>query len=412
MNIVQPMRLWLCSASKLRLVITLVCFALVLPMPVNAVAPLACEDGLQSSGAVYRICMPAEWNNQLIVYAHGYVAPNRPVGIPEDQMRLPGSTLTVDQLVTGQEYAFATSSYSTNGLAIQQGIADLLDVVTIFAAQKGTPEKVMLVGVSEGGAMTVLAVEQHPTIFDGGLALCGPYGNFSEQINYFGDFRVLFDFFLPNIIPASAVDVPSELLDSWETTYYTDTVQPVISDTANATKVDQLLAASGAPFDQSDAATKIETIKDLLWYNIFATNDARAKLGGQPFDNHNRVYTGTSDDAGLNKQAARFTADTIALDALANGYETSGHLSRPLITLHTTGDPIVPYWQATQYRGKTITADNISLHEDITVEAYGHCRFSTFDVLNAFSRLVTLVDTPPTYQPVRRIYLPVITASN
>ncbi len=412
MNIVQHARLRLCSVSKLLLVITLACFALALPMPANAVVPLACEDGLQSSGAVYRICMPETWNNRLIVYAHGYVAPNRPVGIPEDQMRLPGSAFTVDQLVTGQGYAFATSSYSTNGLAIQPGIPDLLDVVTIFTAQKGTPEKVMLVGVSEGGAMTVLAVEQHPEIFDGGLAMCGPYGSFRNQINYFGDFRVLFDYFLPGVMPVSAIDVPAELLDTWETAYYTDTVQPVLTDAANTAKVDELLATAGVPFDQNDATTKVASIKDLLWYNVFATNDARAKLGGQPFDNLSRVYTGANDSATLNQQAARFTADQPALAALASGYETTGHLSRPLITLHTTGDPIVPYWQATQYRGKTIVADNMALHENIAVEAYGHCRFSTFAVLNAFARLVTLVDTPPTYQPVQRIYLPVITTGN
>jgi len=411
MNIAQQMcvRRWL--ASTLRLVAALACCTFALPASATPLAPLACSDGVQSSGAAYRICMPEQWNNRLIVYAHGYVAPNRPVGIPEDQMRLPGSAFTVDQLVTGQGYAFATSSYSTNGLAIQPGIADLLDVVTIFAAQKGTPEKVMLVGVSEGGAMTVLAVEQHPEIFDGGLALCGPYGSFRNQINYFGDFRVLFDYFLPEAMPASAVDVPAELLDTWETAYYTNTVQPVLTDVANAAKVDQLLATSGAPFDQADGTTKVESIKDLLWYNVFATNDARAKLGGQPFDNLWQVYTGSSDNVALNQQAARFSADQLALDALASGYETTGHLSRPLITLHTTGDPIVPYWQATQYRGKTIVADNIALHENIAVDAYGHCRFSTFDVLNAFARLVALVDTPPAYQPVQRIYLPVITMS-
>jgi hypothetical protein len=131
-------------------------------------------------------------------------------------------------------------------------------------------------------------------------------------------------------------------------------------------------------------------------------------LGGQPFDNRNRVYSGTTDDKRLNQQVARYDADNAALVALAGGYETTGHLTKPLVTLHTTGDPIVPYWQAIQYRGKTVVADNIALHEHLTVQAYGHCRFSTFDVLNAFTRLVTMVDTPPVYQPVQRAYLPVV----
>ena len=56
-------------------------------------ARLACDpDGVQESGAVYRICMPIfpPWNSDLVVFAHGYVSPTEPVGIPEDQMTLPG----------------------------------------------------------------------------------------------------------------------------------------------------------------------------------------------------------------------------------------------------------------------------------------------------------------------------------
>lgn len=388
----------------------LICCLLSFPRSTHA-APLACEDGLQSSGATYRICMPAQWNNRLVVYAHGYVAPTRPVGIPEDQMRLPGSTFTVDQLVTGQGYAFATSSYRTNGLAIQEGIADLLDVVAIFKAQKGTPAKVLLVGISEGGAITALALEQQAAVFDGGLAMCGPYGSFREQVNYFGDFRVLFDHFLPGVLPPSPIDIPAELLTTWETNYYTNTVQPALTASTNTTALDHLLTASKAAFDQNDSTTKIQSIKDLLWYNVFATNDAKAKLGGQPFDNQGRVYgqdvtDPTLDTEVINEQVTRFGAEPAALTAL-NSYETTGHLTKPLITLHTTGDPIVPFWHATRYAFKTLAADNLALHEQITVQAYGHCRFSTFDVLGAFTRLVTLVDTPPAYQPVQHAYLPI-----
>ena len=412
MPIAQSVRLRARWLSYLCLLISCVGGAVAVFTPVQAGSPTACTDGTQSSGAIYRICMPTQWNNRLIVYAHGYVAANRPVAIPEDQMRLPGSNATVDQLVTAQGYAFVTTSYQVNGLAIQQGIPDLLDAVTIFTAHHGAPEKVLLVGVSEGGAMTVLAVELHPEVFDGGLALCGPYGSFRGQVDYFGDFRVLFDYFLPTVLPDSAVDIPATLLETWESSYYTEAVLPALTAPDNASQVDQLLVASAAPFDPNDAATKLESIKDLLWYNVFATNDARAKLGGQPFDNGTRRYGGSNDDTELNQQVARFTADPVAREALASGYETTGQLTRPLITLHTTGDPVVPYWQATAYRGKTLAADNFALHEHIEVEAYGHCRFSTFDVLGAFARLVTLVDTPPAYQPVQRAYLPLITNSD
>lgn len=368
-------------------------------------APNACTDGTQANGATYRICMPTTWNNWLVVYAHGYVAPNRPIGIPEDQMRIPGNPFTVDQLVTTQGYAFVTSGYRLNGLAIQEGIADLVDAVAIFTAQHGAPEKVLLVGISEGGAITTLALERHPEIFDGGLAMCGPYGSFREQINYFGDFRVIFDYLFPAVMPPNAVEVPPTLLDTWETSYYSTTVQPVITATANLTLVNQLLAVTGAPFAAADASTKTATIKELLWYNVFATNDATAKLGGQPFSNATRLYSGSADDPALNAGVARYSAADAALAALVD-YETSGFLERPLVTLHTSGDPIVPVWQATGYAAKVATAGRTPLHEGFIVEAYGHCRFTTVAVLTAFNRAVELVNNPPKLP----VYLPLVSS--
>jgi pimeloyl-ACP methyl ester carboxylesterase len=346
--------------------------------------------------------MPTTWNGQLLVYAHGYVAPNRPLGIPEDQLGVPGSP-TVAQLANSLGYGFVTSGYSANGLAIQEGIADLIDAVAIFAEREGEPTKVLLVGVSEGGAITALAIERYPEIFDGGLAMCGPYGSFHDQINYFGDFRVVFDAFFPNVMPPTAIDVPPALLDSWETSYYSATVQPVISDTAQITAVNQLLAVTGAAFDEDDAATKTATIKDLLWYNVFATNDATAKLGGQPFDNGQRVYRGALDDDMLNAQVARYAADPAALTALAD-YETTGRLLRPLVTLHTLGDPVVPYWQATRYTAKVTAAGRSQFLDAMVLDRYGHCQFTLTTILTAFNRLVALTDNPPQLQ----IYLPVV----
>ena len=395
-------------AQWLRRTVPLLLLALLLTatpsaLQAAATAPHACTDGLQDSGATYRICMPESWNGWLVVYAHGYVAPNRPVGIPEDQMRLPGSPASVDQLVTAQGYAFVTSGYRVNGLAVQEGIADLVDAVSIFTAQQGVPQKVLLVGISEGGAIATLALERHPDRFDGGLAMCGPYGSFRDQINYFGDFRAVFDYLFPTVMPPTGIEIPPTLLDEWETSYYSTTVQPVITATANLSQVNTLLAVTAAPFDTADASTKTKTIKDLLWYNVFATNDATAKLGGQPFDNLTRLYSGSGDDAGLNAGIARYGAAESALTALT-AYETSGQLIRPLVTLHTIGDPIVPAWQATRYAAKVAAAGRTAFLESMTLDNYGHCQFSTIGVLTAFNRVVALVNDPPQLA----VYLPLI----
>ena len=44
-----------------------------------------------------------------------------------------------------------------------------------------------------------------------------------------------------------------------------------------------------------------------LWYNVFATNDAVSKLGGNPYGNRGRWYFGSSNDLRLNLLVRRFS---------------------------------------------------------------------------------------------------------
>jgi pimeloyl-ACP methyl ester carboxylesterase len=371
-----------------------------------------CEDGEQASGAKYRICtptLPITWNGDLVVYAHGYVAPDRPVEIPEDQMSLPGFPLSVDEIVTSLGYGFATTSYYTNGLAVRPAIADLLDVVDIFSTTRGVPARVYLVGVSEGGLITTLSLERHPEVYDGGLAMCGPYGDFRFQTNHFGDFRVVFDYFFPDLMPGEPISIPTTLADQWKSGFFTQTIEPEITDPAHITRVNQLLNVTDVSPYEVLPPTSTASIEQLLWYNVFATNDAVRKLGGQPFDNADRRYTGSNDDDRLNDPehgVERISADPAALDEIADHYQTTGELSVPLVTLHTTGDEVVPYRHATLYRGKTILADNIALHRHFEVDRHGHCNFQFDEILGGFITMVNLVTNPPPYQPVERVFLP------
>jgi len=281
-------------------------------------------------------------------------------------------------------FAFATSSYSTNGLAVREGVEDLRDLVDIFSATHGQPRRVYLVGGSEGGIITALAVEQFPEVFDGGLAACGPIGDLRWQVNYWGDFRVVFDYFFPDLIPGSPVNVPEEVIDNWDTVYL-PRIRYAIRSKPHATA--QLLRVTRAPIDRHDPDSIETTILGLLWYNVFATNDGIAKLGGQPFDNMHRFYFGSDDDFRLNLEVQRFHADPAALDEIEAHYQTIGHLISPLVTLHTTGDPVVPYWHELLYRAKVRASGSSSLHNNIPAFRYGHCNFKVSEILVAFALL-------------------------
>jgi len=375
------------------------------PSHAAPLAPMACEpDGTQASGAKYRICMPVfpPWNGDLFVYAHGYVPASAPVAIPEDQLYLPDGTYIPDAAnILG--YAFATTSYSVNGLAIKQGLADLTDLVSIFRASHPTLKRVILVGVSEGGLITTLATEQSPNVYSGGLAACGPIGDFRGQISYVGDFRVVFDYFFPGLIPGTPVDVPPALIATWST-YYTTTVVPVLMAPSSAISITQLLNITGVPYNPGDPATIAAGISTELWYSVQATNDAAAKLGGQPLDNLSRVYSGSLDDVALNAGVQRFSASPAALTEIQAYYQTAGRPLVPLVTAHTTKDQTVPFWHETLYRAKVVANNRTPRHDLIALDRFGHCNFSLAEMVQALQLLQTRVNDPPKWP----IHLPLI----
>ena len=389
----------------LTIAVTFLLTIAVQPSHAAPLAPMACEpDGTQASGAKYRICMPVfpPWNGDLFVYAHGYVPATAPVAIPEDQLYLPDGTYIPDAAnILG--YAFATTSYSVNGLAIKQGLADLTDLVSIFRASHPTLKRVILVGVSEGGLITTLATEQSPNVYSGGLAACGPIGDFRGQISYVGDFRVVFDYFFPGLIPGTPVDVPPALIATWST-YYTTTVVPVLMAPSSAISVTQLMNVTGVPYDPGDPATIAAGISTELWYSVQATNDAAAKLGGQPLDNLSRVYSGSLDDVALNAGVQRFSASPAALTEIQAYYQTAGRPLVPLVTAHTTKDQTVPFWHETLYRAKVVANNRTPRHDLIALDRFGHCNFTLAEMMQALQLLQTRVNDPPKWP----VHLPLI----
>jgi len=298
-----------------------------------------------------------------------------------------GGTLYLPDVVNSLGYAFATTSYRVNGLAVQQGISDILDLETIFNNKvNSTPAHIYLVGASEGGLVTTLAVERDPGSFTGGLSLCGPIGSFRGQINYWGDFRTVFDYFFPNVLPPTAVSIQQSTINNW------NSLETTITNAlaASPSKTQQLLSVTGAAVDPSDTSTIAETVLGLLWYNVFATNDGVAKLSGQPFDNTTRVYVGSTNNIALNKGVKRYKADSAALANIAKYYETSGKLTKPLVVMHTTGDPIVPFWHEKLYTAKVVAGLKLVLYDPISVSRYGHCAFTLTEMENAFGTLVFL----------------------
>jgi pimeloyl-ACP methyl ester carboxylesterase len=345
-----------------------------------------CEpDGRQASGSIYRICMPASgYNGMLVIWAHGFQDAGTPVSIPEDQ--LCRNDFCLPDLVNGLGFAFATNSYSKTGMAVLQGQNDIVDLVSLFTAEHGKPRKVFLVGASEGGLITALNLEQHPDVFSAGVAACGPVGDFPYELNFFGDARVTFNYFFPGVIPGDPFDPPASLTSNWES-YYETNVKPVVLDPANRHKLDQWVAVAHLPYDASNYLETVEvSVRDALRYSVVNIKDAAQTLGGFPFDNTFKWYAGSDNDLMLNLQVRRAAAAPAAIAEMKAHYNTTGKLTRPLVTMHTLRDQQVPYDHENFYFLKTLFSGSfLSRHLNIPIDRFGHCNFTKDEALFAFA---------------------------
>lgn len=379
---------------------TVILCVLLLALPIGTHAqgppwppPPVCNEG-ELDGQFILICVPpglpgdplANWNGQLVVYAHGYVPEQAELALPVEELsRLPGM---IDILLL-QGYAFATTSYSKNGYAVEVARKDLNALVRHFKTDvlpnAGLLDKVLIVGASEGGLITTMMVEKYPGIYAGGLAMCGPIGGMSAQAKYLLDFRVVFDVLFPNVFDFGAVDIPEYEYANWPA--YEFDIPVALAGDQLATQ--QLFSVTGAPVNLFDPTTYGETTLNVLYYNIWGTNDMIETAGGIPYGNLDTVYTGSLDDTTLNAVVERIESDGRARAFVRRAYEPTGELERPLVTLHNTLDPAVPYWHEIDYGA---LAAPTGLFIPFVAEApYGHCAFTQQEVLSAFGALQAAV---------------------
>jgi hypothetical protein len=339
--------------------------------------------------AQYVFVMPTPascYNGDIILFAHGYVAPGSPAGTWLNQLALPDGT-PVPQVVNSRGFGFAASSFSKEGLAILQGVKDTKALTNVIAGLGIPVRKYFVTGVSEGGLVAAKTLEDDAAL-SGGVAVCGPIGSFQKQIDYFSDVRVLFDYFFPGVLSTgtpgeSAINIPPALISNWFSVY-----EPAVRNAlhSNPLAMLQLLSTANIAIGLN-LTNAADAITSALWYNVFATNDARATLGGNPYDNIGRTYHGSLNDRRLNVRVARFAADQAAIISIGS-YETSGKLHDPLVTLHTTADPIVPFWQETLYRSKALIQNSSQELVQIPVLRYGHCNVNATDAGSALLLMI------------------------
>jgi alpha-beta hydrolase superfamily lysophospholipase len=362
------------------------------PVPPDpAILGMTCTEGTLASGAPYRVCVNrALWNGDYVVFVPGYTNPAAVPSTPTGDI----GGLSAADVVTTLGYAWVSTGFRGTGLVVPETWIgqDLLAVVQRARAWlQRSGGRVYMTGGSQGGLITALAIERYPQVFTGGLAACGPIGNYRRQLRYIGDFRTVFDYYFDPVIPGWPVWTQSEPDNgAIDPAYWNATNRAAVASAIQTypARTANVLAVTKAPIDAADPGpTTRLTFDDLLRYTFVGTRDLMQKLGGLAYGNVGRLYSGSSNDAALNAGIQRFTFTASA--TAVNKLETTGKLTRPLVTLHTTGDHIVPEWHAPLYRAKTSRSlRSWLLHSRLTVRRYGHCTFTADEVLGAFALLV------------------------
>ncbi len=165
-----------------------------------------CVEMMLPGGARGMYCVPEQgWNGDVIVFAHGYTAATEPL----DYQNLTFGEVYLPELVQQLGYAFATTTYRRNGLAIVEGVEDVRELVQAFRAATGKRAKrFIMTGASEGGIVTVLALDIGALI--GGLIITEAIFNYPGMGKYFilastnGDF--------PQMMPYLVIIITSVLL--------------------------------------------------------------------------------------------------------------------------------------------------------------------------------------------------------
>ena len=334
-------------------------------------------------GVQYRIDIPTDWNHSLVMYYHGYARHGVSFRIAEKLETQPNAFFL-------RHYAVAQSAYSQPGWALPQAYSETETLRRYFVKQHGQPQDTYVGGGSMGGALTMITLELNPKPYLGGLDLCGAVGPTFESFERRFALRAAFDYYFPGLMPP-LVPVPAD---------YDDT-QAVH---------DKIIAALRS---KPDAAAELRSMMGLhtdisvandIGYFTFVVGDMQRRAGGNPFDNRNYIYTGTepisaAGDIALNDNVRRYAADPKAREYLFRHYTPTGHLTKPMLAVHTIYDPTIPPTSLSLYDHMVQGAGFGENLVQQYVHHEGHCVIMSDEVGHAFEELVRWTHAGPRPQP-------------
>ena len=360
---------------------------------VGEVSPLwsSTVTGETGPGAQYALYMPASWNGDVVFYAHGIRPPLAAVELPTGD----GFPAVRDAL-GARGYAVAYSSFSENGWAQKDGAQRTHQLRGVFKSTFGAPSRSYLMGTSLGGLIVQQLAERHPTQYVGVFAMCAPLGGTAAELSYIANVRVLFDLFYPGVVPGDVLNVPAGI--DFDTQVQPKVIQAVMR---NPTGLGIIARVAQTPLA---GATPTELITSLLYalkYDWIGIDDFLDRTHGHSmFDNSGTTYAAAAPGllpgavlAMINQGVGRFTSTPDAERYVDKYFQPTGALGMPTLTLHTTRDPLVPFFHEGLFADIVRRSESSDALLQRSVGGFGHCAFSTDQMVDGFESLARWVET-------------------
>jgi pimeloyl-ACP methyl ester carboxylesterase len=347
--------------------------------------------GQNQTGAMYAIFVPGNWNGDVVYYAHGIVPAGLPVALPTGD-----GFPDVRDALGGLGYAVAYSSFSENGWAAKDGEQTTHELRSIFTRNVGQPRRSFLAGTSLGGLVAENLTEKYPSQYDGTLAMCAPLGGTVEELNYIANVRVLFDLLYPGVVPGNVITVPPGI------DLNTQVLGPAQAAVmADPTGLGIIARMKQTPLAGSNGPELAGSLLYALAYDVMGIDDFFGRTHGHNmFDNSTVRYE--PPFAGLlppslvdyiNGVVPRYTATPDALNYLKHYYVPDGRLNAPVLSIHTTRDPLVPFFHEAIFASTVSGAGSSAKLFQRNIDRYGHCAFTTDEMVDAFQTLVGWVNS-------------------
>ena len=345
-------------------------------------------------GAAYLIEVPANWNGQLVMYAHGY--------------RGTGKTLTVDppsirRHLIQQGYAWAASSYSANYYDVRAGVEDtnaLALAFTRIAAANGrplsNPAKRFIIGHSMGGHISAAAVEAetlfyavNPVRYNGAVPMCGVVGD-TELFNEFAAMQVTAQAL------AGVPDVPTT---QWPTikdqvTSALFTAFPSVPTARGLQYLSVVMNLTGGPRPMYDLGIAIGGSFPAAYGTFGGDGTIDGILNHSVLDTTAYTYTISGDaaaSAALNASAQKLRAvpdaNRLRSDGLRWIPQVNGDIRVPVVSIHTLGDLFVPFSMEQTYARRTAAQGTGNWLVQRAIRGVSHCDFTVAEQVEAFDAM-------------------------